>query len=1483
MIFFKSFVDFQREREYTVCIQSYAAVYDCRDYKEEVSSWKEVIMKRFLSSVLSILMVLSVFTAFPAGIFAADSPAVLVIKPSGFGAFENWANSPNLQGEYDAVTQLLVEATDSEGAALSLPANAKWFLTISSAGGSTTIEMNPATTYAPSNLYRFEVCNGTGENKFVPVKGTTYTVSAEIYSGDALIFKSEAVSGFTCNIDPIDPAVPLEEPQGTVSLSVAPYYGHIENWGTPEKTFFIVGTTAASANYTLYQRLKRGTYALSVTVTDETTNTTAVIDYPFCNPAQELYQTSFLRLSLAERGFVPVADHSYTVKLDVYDGEELKYTGSSAVGAFKSTNTKFIENGAIVPELPPVNKDSVLYGKSVLFVGDSITEAICEVNIPALATAAGWPGRIGMANNMLFVNKGLSGASISNVRGTNTVLAQLQSMKNRDFDLLIMHGGVNDAWDEAPVGQMTALDNFDGTTFDQSTFAGGLEYLFWYAKTYYPDAVKGYIINFRLPGSSIGKLSDMSEYFSVARQICDKWEIPYLDMYANDELNDRMKATTRYALGDYIHPNDRGYDILYPYVEDFCECIMEGKDPATLTDPERLPDGSSLIDEDDVNVALGKPVVSGSGTKSTVPTDGRVDAYFYAGDWGSEDEGSFGTDGECYIQIDLGYEYLIDKLNVVTFVGNLLYQWEAYATTDATLSIDQWTKLGAKDGYEMSYEDGYTLTFEEISARYVRIYGIYDNASTAFVFNEVSVYGTPSVSTDENLVEVGGGSTATLPDKSTSDKLTDGNKTSDPLVVTPTDGGSILYDLGAVVMLETIKTYTAGTDSSYGIYGSLDGKEWTLLATKEVNGTSEAYDAAVGWCHVMAVSGSYRYLRWQWLESKRADGYVSAAEIEIFAKDSETALTGITATATDCVYSGNNTLDGNYKSYCFMNRKNDGTVVDLTTAKDLRYVTLYPASTTEDLLVAVSADNRTWVTVGYARAGNTEAIDMYLEGSYRYLKLYTDKGVGYEAYELEVYMLDEEEPDVPVDPPTDDPSVDPEELTAKEEVTITNGATGGLAPGLKDGNTSGNYTLIKEGDGCFALIDLQKSYTLTKAVIYALNGKYLFEIYGSNDKESWTKLGANEESSSYVAADGFVLDLSGDYRYVKVVGTGCQYGYFTTYEMDIFGHKPVLKLESVIDDHTTVTVGGSATDKLTDGNKTSDGATIVKPAGGQVTLDLGEVKEISKLEIHIVSMNNGSFGIYASENGEDWVYLDTKAIDDTRVVNSCLTVQVNDSYRYVKVVGLDSKRTDVYSCAICELDVFDKDGNELALSVSSYADVVYQNNIKDGNNGNYTFIKKAAETDLSVVVDLKGVKALRRIVVHAANGNQLFLLETSVDGQNYLPFGENAVMADYDPAVGFVIDVDIEVEARYVRLTPVDGFGSDRSYTLYEIDALVKVTEKPVNEYDINKDGTATIADVAALLDHLAGKGSVEGGDLNGDGGVTIADVATLLDHLAGK
>lgn len=102
------------------------------------------------------------------------------------------------------------------------------------------------------------------------------------------------------------------------------------------------------------------------------------------------------------------------------------------------------------------------------------------------------------------------------------------------------------------------------SAFDQSTFAGGLEYLFSYAKENFPNAKIGYVMNFKVLGhwygdtNILGYLDDMTELFNTARKICEKWNVPYLDLYNNDVVSERMQYTTTYAMADYIHPNDKG-------------------------------------------------------------------------------------------------------------------------------------------------------------------------------------------------------------------------------------------------------------------------------------------------------------------------------------------------------------------------------------------------------------------------------------------------------------------------------------------------------------------------------------------------------------------------------------------------------------------------------------------------------------------------------------------------------------------------------------------------------------------------------------------------------------------------------------------------------------------------------------------------------------------------------------------------------------
>ena len=214
-----------------------------------------------------------------------------------------------------------------------------------------------------------------------------------------------------------------------------------------------------------------------------------------------------------------------------------------------------------------VDKESRLYKKCALFVGDSICEASNDGR-------NGWARRIIKWNSMRGVNAGKSAASVSTARGDNTIINQLKGQyKNRlQFDFVILHGGVNDAWENTPIGVMTEGFN---DNYDVSTFAGGLEATIKYAKETFTNAKLGYIINFRQPlATAYGKLSNMGEYVDMTKQICDKWGVPYLDLY-NDEVlnNELLKTNTREFVPDAVHPNTAGYDIISPFINDWMKTL----------------------------------------------------------------------------------------------------------------------------------------------------------------------------------------------------------------------------------------------------------------------------------------------------------------------------------------------------------------------------------------------------------------------------------------------------------------------------------------------------------------------------------------------------------------------------------------------------------------------------------------------------------------------------------------------------------------------------------------------------------------------------------------------------------------------------------------------------------------------------------------------------------------------------------------------
>ena len=223
-----------------------------------------------------------------------------------------------------------------------------------------------------------------------------------------------------------------------------------------------------------------------------------------------------------------------------------------------------------------VKTDSPLYGKSALYCGDSISYGHYD-NVPGTA----WAGRLEAQYGLDGDNRSKSGWCLSTVRSVrDRIVSQLKGAKDNSYDLVVLEGGVNDAWGKtdgsgvyAPVGEMS--DSFDVSDYDITTFAGGLEELFYTAKQQFPNAQLVYISMFYMPKAPAhtNRVSDMEQYYAEAERICEKWGVAYLDLYHNDELSNALgvqQGSNQY-LQDPVHPTAKGYDVMLPYIAEFLE------------------------------------------------------------------------------------------------------------------------------------------------------------------------------------------------------------------------------------------------------------------------------------------------------------------------------------------------------------------------------------------------------------------------------------------------------------------------------------------------------------------------------------------------------------------------------------------------------------------------------------------------------------------------------------------------------------------------------------------------------------------------------------------------------------------------------------------------------------------------------------------------------------------------------------------------
>ncbi|MBR6577742.1 MAG: hypothetical protein IKK74_02245 [Clostridia bacterium] len=234
-----------------------------------------------------------------------------------------------------------------------------------------------------------------------------------------------------------------------------------------------------------------------------------------------------------------------------------------------------------------VESTSPLKGKTMLFMGDSISYGSGD-GVSPFRTGRAWAGRIADWTGAITTNASVGGAKVSFQRGDdNWVYSQYVPHQNTKFDIIVMHGGVNDARHNRPIGALSEGKDEATLKKNQPNYAGGLEWIFYNVSKTNPDAKLFFIANHRLDGHSTGHAKDMSAYFDIAKVACEKWGIIFIDLYNNKELNDKLETTTTKYLPDTLHLNAAGYDIITPYIISALEAGLTAPvEPETTVAPE---------------------------------------------------------------------------------------------------------------------------------------------------------------------------------------------------------------------------------------------------------------------------------------------------------------------------------------------------------------------------------------------------------------------------------------------------------------------------------------------------------------------------------------------------------------------------------------------------------------------------------------------------------------------------------------------------------------------------------------------------------------------------------------------------------------------------------------------------------------------------------------------------------------------------------
>ena len=265
------------------------------------------------------------------------------------------------------------------------------------------------------------------------------------------------------------------------------------------------------------------------------------------------------------------------ILLGLQSGKNLSDVRYLSIGAKFDSNTARTDRAFYVDNVRIEDIDTHythLQNKNIVFMGDSITAAVGY---------KGWSGELQEHYGINRYNIGVGGSSYSNVDNRSTIYNQLKSIPSGvDVDFFVLNGGVNDIW--SAIDDLGTVSNIPVSSakvddFNFETTASGMEKVFCYLRTNYPDAQIAFVINYICYTGDWDGVRFRDEFVPLAKQICDKWGVPYLDLVNDTQFNAEFSAIYGQDTFDGVHGNDHGYERcmreIAPWLISLCEATEQ--------------------------------------------------------------------------------------------------------------------------------------------------------------------------------------------------------------------------------------------------------------------------------------------------------------------------------------------------------------------------------------------------------------------------------------------------------------------------------------------------------------------------------------------------------------------------------------------------------------------------------------------------------------------------------------------------------------------------------------------------------------------------------------------------------------------------------------------------------------------------------------------------------------------------------------------